>query len=228
MDDSQKVDALVEDRLNQRGDSTQYEILNFAVGGYGLLQQVDVVAKRVLDFKPDALFYVVQPSEIERSYLRLLKPIKEGVPIEYEGLKKIIKESGLNPEDGSRTYIQHLEPYGEALVRWAYDYIAQACIENGITPVMVFLPQTMRPFQPGEIDQLAAMGKEAGFAYTIDLNDVYDDVEMESIMLAAWDYHPNVKGQELIGSHLYNAFVASDLFKTINKPAHTASLEPAQ
>lgn len=228
VDDSQKVDALVEDKLNKRGDTLNYEILNFAVGGYGLLQQVEVVAKRVLDFKPDALFYVVQPSEVERTYLRLLKPIKEGVEIEYDGLKQIIEESGLDPDEGSRQFIQYLEPYGEDLVQWAYDDIVARCEALGITPVMVFLPQTMRPFQPGEIEQLTEMGRKAGFTHTLDLNDVYEDIEMNDIMLAPWDFHPNAAGQRLIGSHLYDALVASDLFKSIQPSVQTADAEPAQ
>ena len=113
-------------------------------------------------------------------------------------------------------------------MKWAYAYIAEQSLERDITPVMVFLPQTRRPFQPGEIEHLKRLGAEAGFAYTINLNDVYDDVEMESIMLAPWDFHPNAKGQQLIGKNLYNAFIASDLFKNIRGPVRTASLEPAQ
>ncbi len=225
VEDDEKVDVLVEERLNERGDDISYEILNFAVGGYGLLQQVDVVAKRVFDFKPDAIFYVVQPSEVERSYLRLFQPIKKGANIGYEMLEKVIAESGAQPDHGYRQLKERLEPYGEDLVKWAYSYIAQGCAERGITPVMVFLPQTRRPFQPGEIEHLIGLGKEAGFAYTINLNNVYDDVEMESIMLAPWDFHPNAKGQQLIGNKLYNAFVASDLFKDIQGPVRTALLE---
>ncbi len=228
VDDEQKVDVLVENKLNSRGDDINYGILNFAVGGYGLLQQVDVVSKQVLDFKPDALFYVVQPSEVERTYLRLIKPIAAGVEIEYEGLQQIIDASGLNSDAGGRSFIQYLEPYGEDLVRWAYRHIVEECEREGITPVMVFLPQTMRAFDPGEIDQLMEMGKEAGFTHVLDLDNVYDGVEMESIMLAPWDFHPNVKGQELIGSHLYDAFIASDLFKEIQNPVRTASLEAGQ
>ena len=100
VEDDEKVDVLVEEKLNARGDDLEYEILNFAVGGYGLLQQVDVVKKRVFDFKPDALFYVVQPSEIERSYLRLFQPIKKGAEIGYDKVEEVISASGASPDHG--------------------------------------------------------------------------------------------------------------------------------
>ncbi len=226
--DDENFETYVEEKLNSQGDGINYEIMNFAVGGYGLLQQVDVAAKRVFDFKPDALFYVVQPSEVERSYLRLIKPIRSGVPIEYEALQAMIDEADVRPDDEPQKVNQALKPKAEEMARWAYDYIAGLAIEHGATPVLVFLPQTMRAFEEGEIDYLTEMGREAGFTHAIALDDVYDSVEIESILLAPWDYHPNVRGHKLIGSLFYERLSESPLAKEIQQSVQTAALETRQ
>ena len=83
----------------------------------------------------------------------------------------------------------------------------------------------MRRFEEGEIDYLTNMAMESGFTHTIDLHTVYDKIDIESILLAPWDYHPNVKGHQLISNHFYDVFTASTLAKDIEQSFIAANHE---
>ena len=171
---------------------------------------------------------MAQPSEVERSYLRLLKPIRSGVKIEYEALNEMIRAANVDPTEEPRKVSKRLQPKAEEMAQWAYDFIASTSIEHETTPVLVFLPQTKRSFEPGEIDYLTEMGRRAGFTHTISLEEVYDSTDIESILLAPWDYHPNVRGHEIIGSYFYETFSESLLAKEIRGIQLTAASDPVK
>lgn len=50
--------------------------------------------------------------------------------------------------------------------------------------------------------KIARMAEEAGFI-VLDLSDVYDNHDIDSIRLTAWDWHSNAIGQQLIADRLY-------------------------
>ena len=47
-----------------------------------------------------------------------------------------------------------------------------------------------------------AMATAAGFE-TIDLSNVYDGYELDTVRIAEWDQHPSVLGHQLIADRLY-------------------------
>ena len=64
------LEALLEDTLNRAATTPshrRFEILNFSVGAYGVLNNVAVVDKKVFQFSPNAVLLVVH--SLERSRL---------------------------------------------------------------------------------------------------------------------------------------------------------------
>jgi hypothetical protein len=73
-------------------------------------------------------------------------------------------------------------------------------------PVLIFLPQVRGGTWQEETPETLQIAKEAGFI-VIDLSDVFDGEDLESIRLAEWDDHPNAKGHRLVADRLYQAIV---------------------
>jgi hypothetical protein len=49
---------------------------------------------------------------------------------------------------------------------------------------------------------LKQVAEESGFI-VLDLSDAYDHQDLESLVVAYWDKHPNAKGHSLIADDLY-------------------------
>lgn len=206
VEDHQTFEAVVEDRLNEVGTQTgnRYELLNFSVGGYGLIQQVMVAKEQAFAFKPDALLYIAQPGEVRRTIERFLPALMQGNNISTPHLVEVLEKAGITEGMKRADARKRLFDVGEELAMWGYNEIAEMAHQHNAIPALVLLPNTARLFEREEKEFLNRVANELGFEI-LNLEGVYDDHKLEQIRLAPWDMHPNKMGHQLIADKLYEA-----------------------
>ncbi len=64
------------------------------------------------------------------------------------------------------------------------------------------MPTLEDPLHEDEIVHLTGLAKEAEFTI-LDLSHAYDNQDLDSLVVAYWDKHPNAKGHSLIADELY-------------------------
>ena len=64
------------------------------------------------------------------------------------------------------------------------------------------MPTLEDPLHEEEIVHLKRVAAESGFI-VLDLSDAYDNQDLDSLVVAYWDKHPNAKGHSLIAESLY-------------------------
>lgn len=203
----QVFEALVEKRLNGEADSRafdNYEILNMGMAGYSALQELAAYEDRGLTFEPDAVFLVAHQLEEEIVVRNLADRIRAGADMPYEYLVDVAHKAGVN---GTETQVEAerlLKPYGTELVSWTYRRFVELSRERGIVPVWIFIPALDIPIADEDVASLMSLAEAAGFV-TLDLSDVYEDNDLETIIVAAWDKHPNALGHRLVAERLYEA-----------------------
>jgi hypothetical protein len=205
--DGETFEAIVEDRLNEArpsDSSVTYEILNFAVGGYGLAQQVAVLEGGVFAFAPDVVLYVVQPEEVRRTIERLLPAILDGKEIQVDYIRQILDELGIDARTGRPEARRLLFTRGEELVERGYERLAEASRANGAVPVLVCLPNTRRAFEEDEIVFLRGLAERVEMP-VLDLREAYAGRDVNDLVVAPWDAHPNRLGHRMIANALYAA-----------------------
>ncbi|GIV57624.1 MAG: hypothetical protein KatS3mg042_0537 [Rhodothermaceae bacterium] len=199
-------EARLEQLLNRHPVSpryTRYEVLNFAVTGYSLLQQVVLAEERVGAFAPDALFLKVGAGSRKRLVETLARRIREGVPLRYAFLEAVRQHAGAGAGDPQEELERRLIPYADTLVAWAYRRIAEACRRQGILPVFYVTPVLGRhgeaqPDWEAMREQLLA----AGFV-VLRADDAYEGHDEQALWLAPWDSHPNAAAHRLVALRLY-------------------------
>jgi len=204
--DGETFEAVAEARLNAElagKPYDRYEILNFAVGGYTLLDLVIVTREKVFDFEPDAVFYTAHSVEERILFNRLSRVIMEGKPLPPD-LEALVKEAGVETGMSQAEARRMLAPYSDALIAWGYRAIVEACRERGVLPVWVFVPRTDDEGEAyqAERERLRRLAEEAGFVL-LDLDGAYGDVDRRVIQLAPWDKHANAEGQKMLGDRLF-------------------------
>jgi hypothetical protein len=209
--ESETAEQLVEDRLNREraGDPwPRCEILNFSVGGYSVLHDLELIRRKVFGFRPDAVFVVLHSAEYERLRTHLKYVVNWKLEVSDAFLRGLLDESGAEPEIDYEELDRRLGArYGEIL-RFALAEIGAACRARGIRPVALFLPMTpeLRGSYDERFEEISGMAREAGFLVWR-LDDAYGDADRDSIRLLPTDHHPNVEGHRRIAAALFRRIV---------------------
>ncbi|MBA3342920.1 MAG: hypothetical protein H0T48_13950 [Gemmatimonadaceae bacterium] len=208
----QGMESLLEDRFNLEGPgipARRYEILNFSVGGYGIMQCVATLDQKVFDFKPTALLVGVFSIETHRMRLYLSSLVKSQVAIPYPYVREKLRQAGVDHTMEEPELRRRLDSVAEDLVRWSYQHIAEAARARGLKAVAIVLPEP-RPNREADIDQTARLAAAAGLPL-IDLRGVYDGHSTQSLSLNDQaDPHWNTAGHQLVANRVYELMREND------------------
>ncbi len=203
--DDEGFEWLLEDRLNREnvgGQYAGYEILNFAVPGYSAIQNLIVLEQKALAFQPNAIFFMAHQREEEAVVKYLADRLSVGTDLPYPDLIEIARRAGAEPGATKVETERLLQPAGTEILSWTYRRIVEVSRAHGILPVWIFMPTLENPLREEEIAHLNRVAEEAGFI-VLDLSDAYDNQDLESLVVAYWDKHPNAEGHRLIAETLY-------------------------
>ncbi len=202
--------ALLEKYLNENSKSP-IEILNFAVGGYHLPQQLYLLNHKVFQFKPDLIIYVAHTREIDRALENVVNLCEKNVSITDRGLAKYIKIAGIENEMCRLEKYNRLKFFANKMVYYLYSKISSLTIQNDTKLEVFYLPASVELRYDSDKKKILNMLNELG-VNVFDLSGVYDNHQSKEIQLSEWDTHPNKLGHELI---------AKKIVKLISKKKNT-------
>jgi hypothetical protein len=198
----QTFEALLENRLNVASTgspSRGYEILNFSVGGYGVLQNLAVLERKVFQFEPDAVLLVVHSVESGRVLSVLQHAVRTGVQLEYPYIRQKLKESGVRADMEEPELRRRLGPVSIDVAKWSYQRIAKLCKDRGVPLVGIAFPALRK--EEDRLDAMVALASEANIPM-VSLEGVYAGHAPSSIALPR-DAHLNAAGHKLVADRLY-------------------------
>jgi hypothetical protein len=181
---------LLEKMLADSFSNTKIEILNFAVGGYHLVQQDWVLQHKVLPFQPDLVLCFIHPSESRRNSHYLATLVENGTDFLYPELKKIRQESGVRQGMNREVLVNRFNPYNNQIHEWAIHSLEQNSRANNSALLFVYLPTVSKNEMDMEIPK-----------NTIMLNGVFG-TEPQAFALANDPTHPNANGHYQIAVRL--------------------------
>lgn len=226
--DGATFEQIVEDRLNREdacSNHRHFEILNFGVDRYSVMQQLALLDERGFKFSPDIVIFTVRAKEHlwVPEYIAALARYRINVP--YEPLMTLLRGEGLaSVDNGSiavpfqswRNFAQTIGvspsmPSGElssratrisgAVTHWAWKQFADSSVSRGAMPMVLAVDLVMDE-TPREMPDRSAI-KSAGLS-VIDLLNVYPEGERNMLRVSAEDIHPNEAGHRIIADNLYD------------------------
>jgi hypothetical protein len=213
----QTMESLIGQRLNHEGPRAprqHYEILNFSVGGYSILQNVEVLDKKALLFKPTGVLIGIFSVESRRMSDYLTKLVQSQVPIEYPYIREKLQHAGVTADMERPELLRRLAPLSDDIVRWSYSHILQVCKAHGVAAVGVVLPEPK--LKAGhDIKKAAKLARESGLP-VLDMGNIYHGQDVDSLRIGRVeesgndDAHWSVRGHKLIADRLYEALREND------------------
>lgn len=209
VDNKDVFESLLELKLNALATDSlinNYEIFNFAAGGFYSIQHVELCHTKVFQYTPNAVMYIAHSGEKWRLINTFANLIGQGKNLKYPLLIFIKNKAGIKQTMSKAEMQRRLEPYGDVLIKWAYSEISKLCYENNCKAIWVYLPATADIIDKKEFDFIKAIGDECHFLQ-LDLTGVYDSVNKREIVVSEWDTHPNDKGHRLIADKLFKEMI---------------------
>ncbi|MEQ8705800.1 MAG: hypothetical protein RIC19_17870 [Phaeodactylibacter sp.] len=211
----QNMAQVAEAILNRKtsGSNRTFEVLNFAVTGYHLPEQVKVTELFAKQFDIDALVFTAHTDELRRLKRSLYKVVEEGHQKNYPELDAIIHKADAEKTATRGEFERRIDPFLPEIYEWGLQAISRYCQANEITPVWayVFVPDSeARPEE--EFSALTEIAKSQGFRVT-NLYPYIADLKEEDLMLAPWDSHLSAEAHRRYGEGL-----AESLAKIIGAP----------
>jgi hypothetical protein len=213
VNDDEVMDNVAEDRLNREragGQYQHYEILNFSVGGWGPVQLLADMDRRVFDFEFDALLWT-GIDDLYWASKDVVDAANHGFDVPYPYVKDIMQKAGIGRDTPFADGLNRMKPYSEDLLKWIYAQVVERCREHGVTPMIAFIPHMTDISAEHELLARKArqmeIAREAGMT-VLDLTHAYDGVNPRTMWIAPWDSHPNADGHRLLGDELYKTLTA--------------------
>jgi hypothetical protein len=201
----QTMETLLEDQLNRDGPGTpsrRYEILNFSVGGYGIMQNAVLAEQKVFSFRPDAVLVAVLSVDAGRMTQYLSKVARRGYRFSDPYVQKKMREAGADSTMEEPELLRRLRPISEDLVRRSYAIIVEASRRHGVPVIGIVLPEPRPRNVRSDINQSARLAAAAGLPL-LDLRGVYDGLGLDSLKLPGNDPHWSAAGHRLIFERTY-------------------------
>jgi hypothetical protein len=212
--ENQLTSLLNKERLISEYDSV--EILNFAISGTHMLQQLARLEEYVPVFKPDVVIYVAHTGDHRRVLKNLAMLHALDVDLSYDYLRDLAKNVPAAESDNVDAIKRRLKPYMKALINWGYTNIYNKTTEIGAIPVWLMVPALGEIKRPYQDETLLDLADSIGFD-VIDLRGILKEHTKEELVVAPWDTHPNEKAHRLIAEEIFAAIKAnSDLIDKMN------------
>ena len=214
--DGENFESLIEERLDRERvseRSARYEILNFAVGGYGPLEQVAVLRDRVRRFEPHAVLFVAHWTDMQRAVRHFANVLNQQVVNDPE-LLDMAKRAGVDSTTPPTEAEGRLRAFGPELVAFAYGRIAAESRARGVLPLWVFLPVLREKATIEEAQVFVELATDAQF-HVLDLSSVFEGLDRARLRVSEADYHPNSDGHTVIAEELYRRLKAVDAAESL-------------
>jgi hypothetical protein len=200
-------ETLLTDKLNQADltpETQQFQLLNFSVPGYVLLNKMDVGLEKAPQFHPDV--YVVQlgATEIGGSRKHVAKMLLRGTDLKYDFLRQITAKAGIKSSDNQQTIIVKLQSFFIPMTRMALEQIRDHAAAQGARMIIVLVPAAADANAAAEDFDNMHPGVDGLGVPVIDLRDTFRNANLRELqVIPDWDIHPNIKGHQMIFQDLY-------------------------
>ncbi|MBI3509110.1 MAG: hypothetical protein HY064_00485 [Bacteroidetes bacterium] len=201
-------ETVLEKMLNDSFQTMNYEVLNFAVGGYHPPQQVWVMENKVKQFSPDLILYFVHPEDRSRNDDYMANLVHSGYDLIYPELNEVRNKAGARQSMGSAELKNRFEPFDDEISEWSLKEISSDAKKMNARLLVVYLP-SMLSDEESESDfymkfatDPAQWGAPPRYSF-MSLHGIFSD-DLQRWKLVDDPTHPNAAAHQLIAEKLFS------------------------
>lgn len=197
---------ILERRLNDElagGKWQRYEVLNFSVGGYQMLDRLYVLDQRIPRFDPQLVLVCATMHDLRWAiHQRMVRQIRDGKPLHFAFLEEIAREAGVEQGQSETRMAQKLKQRRAILAAGCFEEVVRIANREGFTAAVLNLRIRVDPIHP-EMIQQSELSRKAGLI-TLELFDAYEGQKDTVMYLLPSDPHPTALAHRRLADELWN------------------------
>lgn len=206
--DDETFESLLEARLNREragNPAPRYEILNFAVEGFGLTQQRLLLERpRVWEFAPDEILLVAHPVEYFFMARYIVQEFERREAPEDSAMRELARQAGATRGMTEEEVQRRIKPFADPVIDREMELIAGLCQQHRVRCVFSLVPTPTWANTRAAGPPMVAAARDHGFAL-LSIDKVFAGGDARQLTVAPWDYHPNAKAHAMIADRLFQA-----------------------
>ncbi|MEM5829489.1 MAG: SGNH/GDSL hydrolase family protein [Candidatus Aenigmatarchaeota archaeon] len=197
---------VLERLLNERNDGKNYEVLNFGVPGYDIIEKIEVLRSKALNFSPNIIIFqytgddIISNIELGKEIRKAESELKQklGRPLTLEErvhFEARIRLKALKEVD---------ERKAQEIIKNSFEKLASYIPFN--TEIIILTIHTPE-FQKAPFPEIV----KKNHWYIIDLDTLFFQHSGENLYLNSIDLHLNPFGYQLVTEKIYNLLVEKNI-----------------
>ncbi len=183
--------------------SRKIEILNFAVSAYLLQHQLALMETGELQkLDTDVVLIIGHLSDADRGASYLFRLEANGLETPYDTLRTLMRVAGWHSPPNEPEARRIMRSFDGEMARVTFLRMGELCRQNQWRCVYAYIPMPFEHLGPDLQLELLGYAKAGGLE-TIDMGDVYDPYDERKLIITDWDYHPNLRGHQIIAERLH-------------------------
>ena len=214
------LEKMLNERLSSKSGGPgweRYELLNMSLGGTGMLDRMNSIQERMVDFEPDLILVSVSAYDLGwLVYEALATKVSEGRALSYslrgqqrpyQFLIDIVARAKAAPHEGVDSLKRKFRRYREPLLDGCFAEMRKFSNEISVPIVPYMLRLNISQTHPNLAWAAQSAARHGLTALMI--VDKYEGQKPEEIYLDPMrDHHPTPKGHALIAEELYDKMMA--------------------
>ncbi|MGK0388592.1 MAG: hypothetical protein ACI94Y_001322 [Maribacter sp.] len=217
--------SIIEQTLNEQSDSINYELVNFGVGGYNLLNYKGLMEDKTLEYDPDFIvidycafnnFFLPPEKHYEGNYKVKIKK-SSGTPFFSYYLSGLVERSFAST---TKKQMFGIKPKEKAFMDQIFKKYSEFSEANNI-PIIISVLAVLE-----ENGNLAII-QETAAKYKIPITDSYgmiDPAELSKYTISKLDHHPNAKANKIYADDVLNFEPFQDIIKSCKQELNSQVL----
>ncbi len=182
--------------------SRKIEILNYAVSAYLLQHQLALMETGELQkVGTDVVLIIGHLTDANRGASYLYRLEANGLKTPYDTMRTLMRVAGWNAPPDEPEARRTMRNFEGEMSRVTFLRMGELCRQNRWRCVYAYIPMPFERLNPDLQVELLGYAKAGGLE-TIDMGDVYDPYDERKLIITEWDYHPNLRGHQILAERL--------------------------
>lgn len=209
---------LLEQKLNetlpQETGFERYEIINFSVPRYHLLERVYVADRIAPEFQPHMILLSVTMQDLRRALFEwLATAINQDRDLGFDFVREIVRRSHARSGDSNLKIEQRLQRFKNELAEGCFLQLKRTQEQIDV-PIVALALRLEAEQVHRNLVQLSRMAENAGLP-VLRIFDAYEGQSASDVYLADDDFHPTVKGHALLSEEIFEKMLQDPIVRSL-------------
>ena len=209
--------SVVEQKINERNKDSNFEIINFGVGGYNLLNYLGIMESKILPYQPDFIilgfcgnndFFIPSEKHYQGDYKVKIKKKRRG--LFYSSFLKFFITNLIDAQTPSRKTIFEINPPQIEFMENLFSQFGAFSRKNNIPIIINYLSFLE---DNGNLNIVKELARKNDIFIT-DSVGKFDYENVSQYFICKFDQHPNEEAHYTFAESLLNS---KDFLKIINQ-----------